>query len=215
MTTGIFGGTFNPVHWGHVKTALEIKQTAGFDRMLLVPCGIPPHRERPEVSADSRLAMLRLAISDYPELEIDDRELSREGPSYSVDTLQALHDEMPGKSLAMCIGADAFLGLHTWHRWQDIFELSHIVVAHRPGWSLGEKKDDLPSPLRAEMSKRYVKDIMALNSKTAGLIIELDVEAIDISSSSIREKLHKNESITGLVPDNVEQYIDKHELYRG
>lgn len=215
MTTGIFGGTFNPVHWGHVRTALEIKNALGLDKMLMVPCGIPPHRELPGVSSDSRLAMLKLAIEEFPELEVDERELKRGGPSYSVDTLQSLHDEMPGQPLAMCIGIDAFLQLNTWHRWQDLFELAHVVVAHRPGWSMDKITEQLPQELQKQLKMRYVTDAAELTVKNAGMIIELKVTEIDISSSNIRQRIEDNESISGLVPTSVESYIKKHGLYRG
>lgn len=214
MTIGIFGGTFNPVHWGHVRTALEIKKTLELDRMLMVPCGMPPHRDQPGVSSDDRLTMLRMALNDFPELEIDERELQRDGPSYSVDTLQSLHDEMPDQSLAMCIGMDAFLGLNTWHRWQDLFGLAHIVVAHRPGWSMNEITDQLPVELKKELKQRYVSDITEMSGTNSGLIIELKVTEIDISSSSIRKRIGNNKSISGLVPVAVEGYINKHALYR-
>jgi nicotinate-nucleotide adenylyltransferase len=215
MTIGIFGGTFNPVHWGHVRTALEIKNTLGLERMLMVPCGIPPHREQPGVSSDDRLAMLKLVVNDFPELEIDERELKRNGPSYSVDTLQSLHDEMPGQSLAMCIGIDAFLQLNTWHRWQDLFGLAHIVVAHRPGWSMENITDQLSVELQKQLKQRYLADAAELTGKSAGIIVELKVTEIDISSSNIRQRINNNESISGLVPTTVEAYIKKHGLYRG
>ena len=214
MTIGIFGGTFNPVHWGHVRTALEIKKTLTLERMLMVPCGIPPHREQPGVSSDVRLAMLKLAIRDFPELEIDERELKRGGPSYSVDTLQSVREQMPGQSLAMCIGIDAFAALNTWHRWQDLFGLAHIVVAHRPGWSMGKLTGQLPAELQDQLNQRYEADVEEISSNLAGKIFDLKVTEIDISSSNIRKRIENNESISGLVPVAVEGYINKHHLYR-
>ena len=214
MAIGIFGGTYNPVHWGHVRTALEIKNTLKLEKMLMVPCGIPPHRQLPGVSSDARLAMLKLAIKDFPELEIDERELKRGGPSYSVDTLQSLRNEMPGQSFAMCIGMDAFLALNTWHRWQDLFGLAHIVVAHRPGWSMEKIRDQLPSELKNELKQRYKTDLAEISRNKAGTIVELKVTEIDISSSSIRQRIENNESISGLVPVAVEGYINRQSLYR-
>ena len=214
MTIGIFGGTFNPVHWGHVRTASEIKNVLGLEKMLMLPCHIPPHREQPDVSADSSLAMLKLAINEFPELEIDERELKRDGPSYSVETLQTLHDDIPDKSFALCVGADAFLQFNTWHRWRDIFDLAHLLVAHRPGWSMNAIIEQLPDELREEMSDRLIQDAAQLKKQNSGSIMALKVTEIDISSSDIRQRVANNESISGLVPVAVETYIKKHELYR-
>lgn len=214
MTIGIFGGTFNPVHWGHVRTALEIKNTLSLDRMLMIPCGIPPHRQRPGASSEARMEMLKLAIEGFPELEADDRELKRNGPSFSIDTLQSLHDELPEQSLAMCIGIDAFLQLDTWHRWLGLFELAHIVVAHRPGWSMQNITEQLSEELQKQLKQRYVTEVTELADINAGAIIELKVTEIDISSSDIRQRIENNESISGMVPTTVEGYIKKHGLYQ-
>lgn len=214
MATGIFGGTYNPVHWGHLRTAIEIKHALDLEKMLLLPCGVPPHREQPEVSSEMRLAMLKLALEDFPELEIDDRELKRNGPSYSVDTLNSLHSEMPDEIFVMCIGADAFLQLNTWHRWRTLFELAHIVIAHRPGWSLDEVSKQLPDELQSELSARILREAGRFSEKKAGYIMELNVTEIDISSSNIRQHVANHEPISDLVPEAVEAYIKRHQLYQ-
>ena len=214
MAIGIFGGTFNPVHWGHIRTAVEIKNALVLEKMLLLPCGMPPHREQPEVSSEMRLEMLKLAVKDFPELEIDDRELKRKGPSYSVDTLQSLRTEMPEKTFALSVGADAFLYLNTWHQWRKLFDLAHIIVAHRPGWSVDEVTEKLPDELQKEFTQRYVSDITKIEEKKSGYIVELKVTEIDISSSDIRQRVARNDSISGLVPAAVEGYIKKHGLYQ-
>ena len=214
MAIGIFGGTFNPVHWGHIRTAVEIKNALVLEKMLLLPCGMPPHREQPEVSSEMRLEMLKLAVKDFPELEIDDRELIRKGPSYSVDTLQSLRNEMPEQTFALCVGVDAFLYLNTWYRWRKLFDLAHIIVAHRPGWSIAEATEKLPDELRKELTQRYVSDFTKIDEKKSGYIVELKVTEIDISSSDIRQRVARNDSISGLVPAAVEGYIKKHGLYR-
>jgi len=215
MTIGIFGGTFNPVHWGHIKTALEIKNTLGLEKMFLIPCGIPPHRDQPEVNADMRLAMLKLAVSEYRDLVIDERELRRSGPSYSFDTLQSLQQDYPDHSFALCVGVDAFKGFSTWHRWREIFSLAHVIVVHRPGWLLKEIMESITAELQCELEKRYTSNAADLVKQKSGWILELNVTDIAISSSTVRQRIHDNDSITGLVPENVEQYIYKHELYRG
>lgn len=218
MTVGLFGGTFNPVHWGHVRTALEIKKALQLTRMLLVPCGSPPHREQPDVNSEMRLAMLKAAIEGFAGLEIDDRELQRVGPSYTVDTLQSLHDELPGQSLVLCVGVDAFLHLDTWHRWQDLFIFSHIVVAHRPGWSMESLADKASKKLQTEIENRYITNseqlTQQLSQKKAGSILELNVTQIDISSSDIRQRIQNDEPISDLMPEGVVEIIQQNNLYR-
>lgn len=213
MTIGIFGGTFNPVHWGHLRTALEIKNVLKLERMLLIPCGMPPHREQPDTDPDTRLAMLKLAITDFPELEIDDRELRRDGPSYTVDTLGSIRKEFPDMPIAACIGTDAFLHLNTWHRWKELFELAHVIVAHRPGWSIEKIKEQLPKELQQEVAKRMTEDLSEITTGDHGKLLDLKVTDIDISSSNIRQRVNNHESISGLVPVGVEGYIKRHHLY--
>lgn len=214
MTTGIFGGTYNPVHWGHVRTASEIASALGLEKMLMVPCGLPPHREQPQVSAETRLEMLSLAIEGFPELVIDDRELKRHGPSYSVETLESLHDDYAGQSYALCVGADAFVHLDSWHRWKELFELAHLVVAHRPGWSFDNIKDQLSDELQQQLARRLLQDPKQIKNQPAGSIVSLKVTEIDISSSDIRHRIARHQSVSGLMPTAVEAYIKKHSLYQ-
>jgi nicotinate-nucleotide adenylyltransferase len=131
---GILGGTFDPVHYGHLRTAYELMEAVDFAEVRFLPAGIPPHRDAPHADAPTRLAMVRAAIEGEPRFIVDDRELRREGPSYSVDTLLDLRAEHPHRSLCLMVGMDAFLGLPQWHQWRRILQLAHIVVAHRPGW---------------------------------------------------------------------------------
>ena len=208
---GIFGGTFNPVHWGHVRTALEIKNALQLSKMLLVPCGIPPHREQPDVSSELRLAMLRaaIAIEAFAGLTIDDRELKRAGPSYTVDTLQSICDETPEQSIALCVGADAFLKLHTWHQWQRLFDFAHIIVTHRPGWPIDTIKQQASMELQGAIDNRWVEDITQLKQKKSGFILQQRVTEIDVSSSEIRRCVANNESISELVPEGVAEIIQQ------
>ncbi len=131
---GILGGTFDPIHHGHLRCAQELLQDLPLDEVRLVPCRIPPHRDTPQASAEQRLRMLKAALDGAPGLTVDDRELSREGPSYTVDTLHSLRAEFGATPLCLIVGMDAFNGLDRWHRWQELIGLAHIVVAHRPGW---------------------------------------------------------------------------------
>ena len=211
---GVFGGTFNPVHWGHIRTALEIKKELAMDSMLLVPCGIPPHREEPDIDAKIRLAMLQAAVADYHELEIDDRELKRQGPSYTVDTLQSLRKEHGDIPIGLCVGVDAFIHLDTWHEWKSLLKLAHIVVAHRPGWPLDSLTQQLSGELKAVAMECMTTRPESLTQRSCGLILPQKVTDIDISSSDIRQRVAQGESIAGLVPPTVLQIIQQLHLYQ-
>src|SRR5262245_12412890 len=131
---GLFGGTFDPIHYGHLRTAFELWQALGLAEVRFMPTGSPPHREQTHASAGHRLAMVKAAVAGQPAFTVDDREVRRSGVSYSVDTLAELRAEHPDRSLCLLLGMDAFLGLPNWHRWRELLDLAHIVVAHRPGW---------------------------------------------------------------------------------
>ena len=131
---GVFGGTFDPIHYGHLRTAFELMEAVHLSEVRFLPAGTPPHRETPEASAQERLAMVAAAIGGQPGFIVDDRELRREGPSYSVDTLLDLRAEFAHRSICLIVGMDAFLGLPQWYHWREILQLAHVVVAHRPGW---------------------------------------------------------------------------------
>ena len=130
---GILGGTFDPIHHGHLRLAVEMREGLGLEELRLIPALQPPHREAPIAGAEDRLAMLEAAVARANALHIDTRELVREGPSYTVDTLLSLRAELPAQPLCLIIGMDAFCYLDTWHRWQDVLELAHIGIARRPG----------------------------------------------------------------------------------
>ena len=130
---GIFGGTFDPIHFGHLRTAFELLHVLRLGEMRFVPAGDPPHREPPRADAQLRLEFVREATGDQPGFLVDEREVRRQGPSYTVLTLTELRAEFPRTPLCLCVGMDAFLGLPQWHRWQELIGLAHIVVAHRPG----------------------------------------------------------------------------------
>ena len=131
---GIFGGTFDPIHYGHLRTAFELLQALRLTEVRFMPAGNPPHREQPLATADLRLQMVKAATEGQHGFLVDDREIRREGPSYSVDTLATLRAEHPDRSLCLIVGMDAFLGLPKWYQWREILQLAHVVVAHRPGW---------------------------------------------------------------------------------
>lgn len=211
---GIFGGTFDPVHYGHLRPALEVMESLELEELRLVPGRVPPHREAPGAGPAARLDMLRLAISDQPGFVIDERELGREGPSYSVDTLHSLRAELgPDRPICFVVGLDAFLGLGSWHRWEEIPGLAHIVVTHRPGWefephTVPGAEDALALLQRARLDSRE-----ALLSAPAGGVWLEAVTQLAISATDIRRRRGAGRSIRFLLPDAVRRYIHENGLY--
>ena len=206
---GIFGGTFDPIHYGHLRTAFEMLQSLRFGEIAFMPCGDPPHRETPHANSELRLAMVRAATEGQDGFSVDDRELLRDGPSYSVDTLSALRREFPQRSIALIIGMDAFLNLPGWHQWRELLRLGHIVVAHRPGWrapDMGALGDML-----AECGTHRIDD---LHAASAGHIFVHDVTQLEISSTEIRELVAVGRDPRFLMPDVVQKIIDESGCYR-
>ncbi|MBK9117833.1 MAG: nicotinate-nucleotide adenylyltransferase [Betaproteobacteria bacterium] len=210
----LLGGTFDPVHYGHLRFADDARRALGLAELRLVPARDPPHRGGPAASVADRLAMLRLAAAEFPGLAIDERELARPGRSYTVLTLEELRREDPARPLLLLVGADAFHGLPTWHRWREIFALAHVVVVARPGVAL---EADLPEPLAAEWRRRRVREPAALFSTPAGTIYEARVSPQPISATVIRTQLARGPAgraaVEGLLPREVLTYIDQHRLY--
>ena len=203
----ILGGTFDPIHFGHLRPALEMMEHLGADEVRFTPCRIPPHRRAPAVAAEHRLAMVERAVQGQPGFTVDRRELERDGPSYSVDTLESLRSEMGGgRPLCLMMGLDAFAGFKSWHRWQDILGLAHVVVAHRPGSPPSGDPEDWVREATAE-------DPAALRSRPAGRIFFQTVTQLDISATAIRVMLGRGESPRYLVPDGVLEYIRLQGLY--
>lgn len=207
---GILGGTFDPVHFGHLRPALDVAEALKLEEVRLIPCGQPPHREQPYASGLQRLSMLRAAASCYAGFKVDDRELRREGPSYMVDTLASLKKDFPDKNLCLILGLDAFLHLESWHQWQRLFELANIVVTHRPGWSMEQIKQQ--TELARLVNERTVPaDTLA--TKQAGFITFLPVTQLDISSTQIRQQLKQGKRVSYLLPEKVEQLIVNQNIY--
>ena len=206
---GLFGGTFDPIHIGHLRMALELKQQLGLDEMRLLPCHQPPHRRAPGASSVRRAEMLRIALADCADLQVDERELRRDQPSYTYETLSELRAELgPEVSLVLCMGADAFAGLPSWFRWQELIQLAHIVVITRPGWSLPE------SGGAAELLAACRSNMEGLNLASAGSIVLHSARLLPISATEIREQVARGESAQFLVPDGVWKYMEGHGLYR-
>ena len=206
---GIFGGTFDPVHFGHLRPALEVQQALGLNEVRFIPAGQPPHRETPYASTPQRLSMLRAAIEDQPGFVVDERELRREGPSYMVDTLASLREEVGQTPLCLILGYDAFLGLPGWHQWNSLIELAHLVITHRPGWNHDELEDALQS-----LVKQCETEVERLSEQAAGGLLFVPVTQLDISATIIREQIRAGQDIRYLLPDTVYRIIREQKLYR-
>jgi nicotinate-nucleotide adenylyltransferase len=206
-----FGGSFDPIHHAHLRLALEVKHACNFDQLFLVPAHKPPHKQALGASAGQRLAMLKLALAACPELAIDDRELHRDGPSYTVDTLAQLRREQgPQTSISWVIGGDSLASLHHWHRWRGLLELGHLVVMQRPG---SDNDNSLHPDVRAAVAqcRGEVSDIRA---RPAGTIVLLELSQLAISATKIRSDLGAGRSAQFLLPDSVLAYIRSHDLYQ-
>jgi nicotinate-nucleotide adenylyltransferase len=206
---GVFGGTFDPVHFGHLRPAIELHEYLGLDQLHLVPCRIPPHRQQPQAAPDHRLAMLELAAVDFEGFVVDRREMEREGPSYMVDTLASLRDEYPDESIVLLLGLDAFIELESWHQWERLFDLAHIVVSHRPG-----AESVYTDKLKERVHKCETGRPENLSTQKAGLVLFHEVTQLDISATAIRTLYSEGKSTQYLMPDVVRQYIEEHGLYR-
>ncbi|MEW9573104.1 nicotinate-nucleotide adenylyltransferase [Rhodanobacter sp. Si-c] len=190
----IFGGTFDPIHIGHLTVAWEAAELLDAE-VRLMPANVPPHRPVPLASAAERVAMLRAALAGQSRLALDARELGREGPSYTVDTLRELRGEQGARPLVLLLGADAFAGLPGWHRWRELFDYAHIGVLSRPGADAV-----VPDALAEEVAARHVDDVAALRSVPGGKVTELMVTPLEVSATRIRELLAAGRDPRYLLP---------------
>lgn len=206
---GIFGGTFDPVHFGHLRAASEIKELLNLADFRLLPAGQPPHRNTTFASGEHRLAMLRLAVADHPDVAVDDREVRRQGASYMVDTLDQLRRQYPRRPLLLLVGQDAVNGLDRWHRWRDLLQLAHLVVMTRPSAepAYGEE-------LATVLEPAYCAEREALFRRPAGHVHYLEVTKLAISSTKIRALIQAGRDIRFLLPERVISYIRYHRLYQ-
>jgi len=209
LMLGILGGTFDPVHFGHLRIALELAQHLELRELRFMPCGRPPHRGTPVASARDRLNMLRLAVAGQNGFLIDERELRRSGPSYMVDSLQSLREELGPRPLCLLLGSDAFHALDTWHRWERLIELAHLVVVSRPDGAVTP-----PAPVAELLARCRVADPAALAERPAGGILECEVTGLAISATAIRAQVAAGRSPRYLLPDAVLAYIEEQGLYR-
>ncbi|BCN94018.1 putative nicotinate-nucleotide adenylyltransferase [Thiomicrorhabdus immobilis] len=202
---GINGGTFDPVHYGHLRPALEVMQSLGLQQVRFIPCYRPVHKNAPNVSAQQRSEMIRLAIKNQPKFVLDTIEMDKGGPSYMVDTLSILKQQFPDTGLVLMMGTDAFAKFDSWHHWSKILELANILVMHRPGE---------PVPQTGKSGEIYKQHCVSEYTQTQGQIRDMDVTQLDISSTLVRKYLQAGLSAEYLLPPCVMEYINKHGLYQ-
>lgn len=205
----ILGGTFDPIHNGHLRLALELQQTLQLDRMSLMPCHRPVHRDHPGASAEQRAEMVRLAIAGCPQLTLDERELQRDRPSYTLDTLYDIRADIgPQVSLSWVVGMDAFINLSSWYRWQELLTLAHLIVIGRPGYELPQQGAE------AEFLRAHQAPLATLNTASHGAIVLPALSMLDISATAIRQQLAQGLSPRYLLPNNIGDYLVDNCLYR-
>ncbi|TCP13664.1 nicotinate-nucleotide adenylyltransferase [Crenobacter luteus] len=206
---GVFGGTFDPIHAGHLRLARALRDELSLSEVRLIPAGDPYHREAaPLASAEQRLAMARLAVAGEPGLVVDEREVRRGRPSYTVETLAELRAELgPDVPIWCLIGGDSLAQLATWRRWRELFALAHLAVALRPGFDPAT----LPEPVAAEWRQRQVSDFP--NRTPSGTIRALTLPPMDISATDLRARLGQGAAVDGLIAPAVLAYIEAGHLY--
>ena len=214
MAVGIMGGTFNPIHFGHLRAAEEVAESLRLEQIIFVPAAKPPHKSEVElVSFDLRWHMMELAIAGNPLFVLSDLEYQRPGISYSVETLTQLSKERGGsEELYFVLGLDAFLELQTWKSYRELFTLCHFVVVARPGFS----PKSLDAMLTTQVSDRYSLDIQVQGYRHPSLhtVYYREVTLLDISSSTIRKLLAEGRTVRYLLPEKVEEYIQQQRLYQ-
>ena len=205
---GVFGGTFDPIHYGHLRTAFELLETLRLGEVRFMPCGQPPHRVTPLADAELRLSMVQAAAEGQHGFIVDDREIRRDGPSYSVDTLIQLRAEYAHRSLCLIVGMDAFLGLPKWYQWREILQLAHVIIAHRPGWSAPDM-----GPLGELLVDRGTGRAGDLHESRSGRIYIQAVTQLEISSTGVRDLVRAGGDPRFLMPDPVRRIIQSSGCY--
>ena len=204
----IFGGTFDPVHYGHLRAAAEVAEQLGVSDFRLLPAGQPPHRDGTWARARHRMAMLELALAPHADLSVDDREVQRDGPSYMADTLASIREDAGDLPIMLCLGQDAANGLDRWHEWQRLLELAHLVVMTRP-----DARPEYSDTLAEYLEGRFVETAGALMDNPAGCVCNVNVTRLAISSTDIRRQIADRRNPRFLLPSTVLAYIRKHGLY--
>ena len=208
---GVYGGTFDPVHYGHLRPALEILEAFELTQIRFIPCGQPPHREPPLATAAQRLAMLERAIAGVPGFISDAREIQRAGPSYMIDTLRSLHADVPGERFCLLLGMDAFAAFHTWHDWQGILQLCNVLVMHRPEFEPEQVIQNME--LKNFIAENLLRDKASFINNATGKLMFYGVTQLDISSTRIRDAIKHHKSTRYLLPDDVIALIEQENIY--
>lgn len=205
---GILGGTFDPIHLGHIKIAEFTLQKCSLQKIIFLPCNIPVHRYKPIATPAQRLKMTQLAIKDHPNFMVDDREINRAGTSLMYDTLKSLKQDYPDNPLVLILGYDAFARLDTWHQWEKLIDYTHFIIVNRTGIKI-----ELPAPIKILLQTVEVFDAAALQNKQNGLIYQLHNDPIPISATKIRQQLRDQETPIDTLAKNVYNYIREEGLY--
>lgn len=207
---GYYGGTFDPIHQGHLQLALYVQQYCALDQLELIPCHLPPHRAHPGVSSEHRAEMVRLAIAPYPKLGLNLLELAKNSPSYTVETLERLRAEHPNDTLLFMIGMDSLTQLHRWFRYADILKLCHLLVCQRPGYQPDSQET------QTLLAKHQIFAVSDLQKQSSGGILILPNPLFDISATAIRSTLQQADTSTASSQqiDSVAAYIQTHQLYQ-
>lgn len=205
---GVFGGTFDPIHHGHLRTAFELLEGLELEEIRFIPAARPPHRDAPGADAELRLAMVRAATEGQAGFVVDDRELRRAGPSYTVLTLAELRAELGARPICLVVGMDAFAGLSSWHRWQELLELAHLVVAHRPGWNPPQSGE-----VGELLQTRRAGRVAELHGSSMGRILVQPVTQLEISSTRLRDIVASGRDPRYLVPEPVRAIISETACY--
>lgn len=209
---GILGGTFDPIHFGHLRLAEELSQQLALSEVRFIPSANPWHREGPAATPVQRKEMTGFAIAGNSRFVLDDREVRKNSPGYTVETLLELRQEQGAEqSMYLLLGADAFLGLPSWHRWRELFELAHVAVAYRPGFSL--RQEQMDSALREVLEQRICAEPADLHGLPGGRILTCPITPLAISATSIRAEIKAGRSPRYLLPQSVLDYIREHQLY--
>jgi len=205
---GILGGTFDPIHHGHLRLALELHESLALSNVHIIPCYRPVHRKMPVASPKQRLEMVKCAIQNESTLVADDREIRRKNPSYMIDTLLEMREEMPNTPLCLLLGIDAFLGFPSWHRWKDILQNAHLIIAHRPQYQLPD------AGVIADILNERMRDNHAyIHEHQAGGIFLRPITQLEISASEIRKQFAMGRNPRYLLPDRVYDYIKQQGTY--
>jgi nicotinate-nucleotide adenylyltransferase len=213
---GIYGGTFDPVHYGHLRIAEELLDIIGLNRIIFVPSGAPRLRANPAASRNHRSAMVRLAIQENHMFSLDEREINRPGVSTTVESLREYKCELGGgATLCSIVGIDAFVKINQWHRWLELFNLCHIIIVARPGYASINDHQSLPADIRKEFISRCVFNVNDLGLQSSGFIYAARTSLLEISASQIRSLINTGKSIRYLLPENVSDYIKSNHLYAG